>query len=73
MPHLTPIIDVSVLENHHIASTFSVMQDAKYNILDTFGKDDYKKARALMIDCVLATDMSKHFTELGKFKSRIGA
>jgi hypothetical protein len=26
-----------------------------------------------MIGCVLATDMSKHFGELGKFKTRVGA
>lgn len=26
-----------------------------------------------MITCILGTDMSKHFTELGKFKTRVGA
>ena len=26
-----------------------------------------------MIGCILATDMSKHFSELGKFKSRINS
>ena len=26
-----------------------------------------------MINCVLNTDMSKHFTELGKFKTRLSA
>jgi hypothetical protein len=26
-----------------------------------------------MIGCILATDMSKHFAELGKFKARISS
>jgi hypothetical protein len=26
-----------------------------------------------MISCILATDMSKHFAELGKYKSRVNA
>jgi hypothetical protein len=63
-----------VLENHHIASSFSVMQsDSKYNIHEKMSKDDYKKSRQIMIGCVLATDMSKHFAECAKFKTRTGA
>jgi hypothetical protein len=68
------ILDQSVLENHHIASSFAVMQsDPKYDILDKFKKDDFKRARSLMIGSVLATDMSKHFGECSKFKTRTGA
>jgi hypothetical protein len=26
-----------------------------------------------MIGCILSTDMSKHFSDMGKFKSRVGA
>jgi len=66
--------DQSVLENHHIASSFAVMlSDAKYNVLTNLNREDFKKARSLMIGCVLATDMSKHFGECSKFKTRIGA
>jgi hypothetical protein len=43
------------------------------NILENLSKADYKKVRGLMINLVLATDMSKHFSELGKLKARIGA
>ena len=35
------------------------------------GKDEYKRMRKLMIACVLGTDMAKHMTEVGKFKSKI--
>lgn len=39
-------IDQSVLENHHIASSFSVMKsDPKYNIHEKMSKEDYKKSR----------------------------
>ncbi len=71
---LLVIIDVSVLENHHVASSFSVMQNhPNSNILGGLPKDQYKRARALMIQAILNTDMSKHFAELGKFKTRLGA
>ena len=41
--------------------------------MENFSKQDYKKARQLMINRVLSTDMSKHFSELGKFKERIAS
>jgi|LauGreDrversion4_2_1035121.scaffolds.fasta_scaffold101536_1 3',5'-cyclic-nucleotide phosphodiesterase len=43
------------------------------NILENLSKADYKRVRSMMINLVLATDMSKHFSELGKLKARIGA
>lgn len=55
--------DVSVLENHHVASSFSLIQQEKYNIFMNFDKADYKKIRAKMIGCILSTDMSKHFAD----------
>ncbi len=57
-----------------MASSFSVMQNhPNSNILGGLPKDQYKRARALMIQAILNTDMSKHFAELGKFKTRLGA
>ena len=47
------------------------MNDDNNNILANFSKDEYKKIRNLMIGSVLGTDMSKHFAELGKFKTRV--
>jgi hypothetical protein len=63
--------DVSVLENHHVASSFQLMLEPNCNVFASFGKDEYKRARSLMISAILGTDMSKHFAELGKFKSRL--
>ena len=65
--------DVSVLESHHVASSFKILQDPTFNCLKNFSKDDYKRIRGKMIACVLATDMSRHFADIGKFKSRTAA
>jgi hypothetical protein len=62
-----------VLENHHVASSFKLLGKDEYNIFSNYSKDDYKRTRGKMIGCILATDMSKHFSELGKFKSRVNA
>ena len=43
------------------------------DIFEKLSKQDYKKARLLMINCVLATDMSKHFNEIGKIKARMAS
>ena len=65
--------DQSVLENHHIASTFAVAQKAEFNIFKLFSKEQFKSVRERMVSMVLATDMAKHFSDLGKLKSRVHA
>lgn len=65
--------DISILENHHLAGTFEVLNLSENNIFEKFSVEDKKEVRKMMIEMVLATDMSKHFADLGKFKSRIAA
>ena len=65
--------DVSVLENHHVAATYEVLSKTENNIYERFKDDEKKEVRKMMIEMILATDMSKHFADLGKFKSRIVA
>lgn len=62
---------MSVLENHHVASSYAAMQELNHNIYESLSKEDYKRSRVVMIGSILGTDMSKHFGELGKFKTRI--
>ena len=53
--------DVSVLENHHIALGFSIMQSSKeFNILAKWSKQDCINFRKLTINCILSTDMALH-------------
>jgi hypothetical protein len=65
--------DKSPLENHHIASTFMVIENPKYELFKDLNTDDFKEVRKNMIDIVLATDSAFHFDEVGKFKARIGS
>ena len=65
--------DISVLENHHVASSFSLMNMENYNIFSKLNNDDRKSIRKRMIHMVLSTDMSKHFTDLGVFKQRLSS
>ena len=65
--------DVSVLENHHVASAHALMKLEKYNILGKLWEDDRDGIRRRMIHMVLTTDMSKHFAELGQFKQRVAS
>ena len=53
--------DVSVLENHHIALGFSIMQMShEYNIISEWGTVDARMFRKLVIHCVISTDMALH-------------
>ena len=53
--------DVSVLENHHIALGFSIMQMSKeYNIIGQWDTSDAKMFRKLVIQCIISTDMALH-------------
>lgn len=65
--------DKSPLENHHVASTFTVMQNEEFNIFKNLRNEEFKDCRKMMIELVLATDAALHFSELAKLKSRIGA
>eukprot|EP00347_Sterkiella_histriomuscorum_P000561 403375374 len=65
--------DMSVLENHHVASCFALISNDKYNLTKRFSKDNFKRFRKIMIGCILETDMSKHFAEQSKFKSRVSS
>lgn len=61
--------DRAVLENHHISSAFRVLKDDDCNILQNLSRDEYRELRTLIIDMVLATDMSFHFQQLKNMKN----
>ena len=62
--------DKSVLENHHIAAAFAAAKDPDKNIFQNLRPEQAKVYRSKMISIVLATDMSRHFEDHGKFKNR---
>eukprot|EP01091_Cochliopodium_minus_P009194 TRINITY_DN2203_c0_g1_i1.p1 TRINITY_DN2203_c0_g1~~TRINITY_DN2203_c0_g1_i1.p1 ORF type:complete len:1414 (-),score=441.97 TRINITY_DN2203_c0_g1_i1:3-4244(-) len=62
--------DMSVLENHHVASAYFLLNKDEYNIFEGC-PEMYKEIRETVIKCVLATDFSKHFEIVGQFKSKL--
>jgi hypothetical protein len=52
--------DQSVLENHHCATAFRLMNRPGLNVLGSMNVDDQRDVRKLMVGAIMATDMSKH-------------
>ncbi|XP_022624870.1 calcium/calmodulin-dependent 3',5'-cyclic nucleotide phosphodiesterase 1C-like [Seriola dumerili] len=61
--------DRAVLENHHVSAVYRLLQDDEMNILSNLSKDDWRELRTLVVEMVLATDMSCHFQQIKTMKS----
>ncbi|XP_016837636.1 calcium/calmodulin-dependent 3',5'-cyclic nucleotide phosphodiesterase 1 isoform X3 [Nasonia vitripennis] len=61
--------DRAVLENHHISASFRILREDDCNILQNLSKEEFREFRTLVIDMVLATDMSFHFQQLKNMKN----
>lgn len=65
--------DICVLESHHAALMFKLtLRDEKINIFKNLDRETYKSMRAIIVDMILATEMTKHFEHLAKFVSVFG-
>lgn len=62
--------DFSVLEMMHCSVTFQIMKSDDSNILITLDSEHYIAVRKLIIELILATDMSKHWDLLAHFKAK---
>ncbi|KAI9338397.1 hypothetical protein DFJ73DRAFT_620658, partial [Zopfochytrium polystomum] len=63
--------DRSVLENHHLAASFEVLMRPECNFLSHLPQSDFKPIREAVIDMVLATDLSQHFSLITLFKTKV--
>ncbi|XP_014476914.1 PREDICTED: calcium/calmodulin-dependent 3',5'-cyclic nucleotide phosphodiesterase 1A-like isoform X2 [Dinoponera quadriceps] len=61
--------DRAVLENHHISASFRILREDDSNILQNLSREEFREFRSLVIDMVLATDMSFHFQQLKNMKN----
>ena len=52
--------DQSVLENYHIVKAMELLQNSASNIFEGLTRAQYKQARSIIIDVVLATDPDMH-------------
>lgn len=59
------LIDILIL--------FNFLGDDKINIFKNLDRDTYKHFRLIIIDMILATEMTRHFEHLAKFVSIFGA
>ncbi|KAK0393048.1 hypothetical protein QR680_000032 [Steinernema hermaphroditum] len=65
--------DESVLEQHHLAVAFKLLQESNCDFLSGFSKKQRQTFRKIVIDMVLATDMSKHMSLLADLKTMVEA
>ncbi|KAJ7992511.1 hypothetical protein DPEC_G00279430, partial [Dallia pectoralis] len=63
--------DESVLENHHLAVGFKLLHEENCDIFQNLSKRQRQSLRKLVIDMVLATDMSKHMGLLADLKTMV--
>lgn len=65
--------DICVLESHHAATTFLLtLSDERVNIFKNLDRDVYKQARFMIIDMILATEMTRHYDHYSQFISVFG-
>lgn len=59
--------DVAVLESHHLATLFSLLQsNPAANVFSRCDRETFKGVRKLMVEAVLHTDMARHFAIVSK-------
>uniref|UniRef100_A0A8C9SNS7 3',5'-cyclic-AMP phosphodiesterase n=1 Tax=Scleropages formosus TaxID=113540 RepID=A0A8C9SNS7_SCLFO len=63
--------DESVLENHHLAVGFKLLYEENCDIFQNLSKRQRQSLRRMVIDMVLATDMSKHMSLLANLKTMV--
>ncbi|XP_018374902.1 PREDICTED: cAMP-specific 3',5'-cyclic phosphodiesterase isoform X2 [Trachymyrmex cornetzi] len=63
--------DESVLENHHLAVAFKLLQNEGCDIFVNMTKKQRQTLRKMVIDMVLSTDMSKHMSLLADLKTMV--
>ncbi|KAL7058315.1 hypothetical protein AAHC03_017175 [Spirometra sp. Aus1] len=63
--------DISVLENHHLSVAFKLLTEPGCDIFASLGTKPRQSLRRLVIELVLATDMSKHVNLLAELRTMV--
>jgi cAMP-specific phosphodiesterase 4 len=63
--------DISVLENHHVALAFRLMQNESCNIIEDMTREKRKVFRDRLIKMVLGTDMKNHFGHVASLQKAL--
>ncbi|OQR94169.1 3'5'-cyclic nucleotide phosphodiesterase [Achlya hypogyna] len=62
--------DDAVLERHHAATTFRLLQNEHVNILQGLSPDEYRYARKVIVRAIIGTDMAQHFEHIEALEKR---
>ncbi|XGW10667.1 hypothetical protein V3C99_012290 [Haemonchus contortus] len=62
--------DRSVLENHHAAESWRLLQLAENNFIETLDPAETKRFRYLVLEYILATDLKQHFEIIMTFNEK---
>lgn len=65
--------DVSVLENHHCSTAFSILKRPHINLLEQLTVANRNELRKIVISSILATDMSFHLNIVQDMISRVAS
>ncbi|KAJ1371606.1 cGMP-specific 3',5'-cGMP phosphodiesterase 3 [Parelaphostrongylus tenuis] len=62
--------DRSVLENHHAAESWRLLQQTENNFIETLDSAETKRFRYLVLEYILATDLKQHFEIIMTFNEK---
>jgi hypothetical protein len=61
-----------VLENHHASASWLLLKtNQKYNFLANLEPAEWKRFRFLVLENILATDLSRHYSLIAEFNDRV--
>jgi hypothetical protein len=63
--------DRSVLENHHLSSSWTVLCKEESNFLCNITRDELRLVREQVVDMVMSTDLTGHFAVLSAFRNKV--
>eukprot|EP00033_Pygsuia_biforma_P000921 GCRY01001061.1.p1 GENE.GCRY01001061.1~~GCRY01001061.1.p1 ORF type:complete len:1295 (+),score=385.99 GCRY01001061.1:210-4094(+) len=69
-PHAITFSDDAVLERHHLACLFGILNTPGCNILRHFSRENRALVRKIVIKMILSTDMAAHFEHVGSFTTK---
>lgn len=66
--------DRSVLENHHASASWILLKsNQNFNFLSSLDPAEWKRFRYLVLENILATDLSKHFSIIADFNAKVNS
>ena len=63
--------DTNVLEAFHVSTCFQILAMPQYDLFAALEADEKTKIRTVMIDLILATDLSDHFSSLKEIQATL--